>query len=134
MAKTTMETKIDSAALNQMLKSPNGMVGQYMVKTGNRIVKEARESAPHKTGRLQKSIGISTWPGSRLSLEITANVPYALAVHNGSKPHEITGHPILKFPSRRGGGKIVELPKVHHPGNKANPFLVEAMNSVINSH
>jgi hypothetical protein len=75
------------------------------------------------TGRLARSITASSelrapywW------FRITADVPYALAHHRGTRPHLITGH--MKFTSH---GKVVHASVVHHPGTKGNPYLRDAL-------
>jgi hypothetical protein len=75
------------------------------------------------SGRLAASISMS----SELRMpywwfHVTADTPYALAHHRGTRPHLITGD--LKFVSH---GKTVHTRIVHHPGTKGNPFLRNAL-------
>lgn len=75
------------------------------------------------TGRLVRSISSSSelrapywW------FRVTADTPYALAHHRGTRPHLITGD--LKF---RSHGETVHARVVHHPGTRGNPFLSGAL-------
>lgn len=70
---------------------------------------------------------------------VTIGAPYAAAVHEGSRPHEIPtggaaaqkakGYP-LRFPKN---GMVIRAWKVNHPGNAPNPFLRNAMIHVISA-
>lgn len=75
------------------------------------------------SGRLVRNISTSSelrapywW------FRITADTPYALAHHRGTRPHLITGD--LKFTTH---GKTVHARVVHHPGTKGNPYLRGAL-------
>jgi hypothetical protein len=75
------------------------------------------------SGRLMRSITTS----SELRMpywwfRVTADTPYALAHHRGTRPHLITGD--LKFTDH---GKTVHARVVHHPGTRGNPFLRDAL-------
>lgn len=69
-----------------------------------------------RTGHLARSI---TPFHSRTVAGVGTNVPYAAAMNNGSKPHEIKAKKgkALKF-----GGRFAK--KVKHPGTVARPFLI----------
>ena len=129
--------KLDHGALQRMLLSPNGDVGRHTQRLGHEVVREAKSRAPiaHQgkhIGELRKSISITEWPGPRGSLQITANTKFALAVHEGSKPHKISGKNggMLRFPGR--SGKLVVIRSVNHPGHaKGNPFLMDALRAVV---
>lgn len=125
-----VDVKINQGALNQMLKSPTGEVGVYIHRLAVETVRAAQAHAPVKSGNLRRSIGISLWPGPRLSAEVTANVSYAMAVHQGTTAHVIQGNPVMAFP-RKGGGPMVVVSKVHAKATKGNPFLVKALREVV---
>lgn len=79
--------------------------------------------AGKRTGRLVANISLSSeLRAPYWYFRITADVPYALAHHRGTRPHLIEGH--LKF---RSHGKMVYTRVVHHPGTRANPFLRNAL-------
>jgi len=102
----------------------------------NRSVEEgAREAkTTHKfknrTGDAERSIRPVTLSTNAESIvsEIICDVPYAVILDGGSKPHEIT--------PRRGRWLAWENPdaqgdwhfarKVHHPGTKPDPFFANA--------
>lgn len=72
---------LDRGAIYRLLNDPRGPVGIAMMRLGRRIVQQAQAIAPVESGKLKSSIHISLWPGPRLSMEITANTPYAYYVH-----------------------------------------------------
>jgi hypothetical protein len=120
--------EINHAAVAKLLygKTPSAdMVPIYpelwrradMVKNMSRIL------VGKDSGRLARSITLSSelrapywW------FHVTADTPYALAHHRGTRPHLITGD--LKFTTH---GKTVHTRVVHHPGTKGNPFLRDAL-------
>jgi phage gpG-like protein len=83
----------------------------------------AQRAAAGKTGKiLQRSghLARSMTPfHSRTMAGVGTNVPYAAAMNNGSKPHEIKPKTkkALAF-----GGKVFK--RVKHPGTVARPFMV----------
>lgn len=114
---------INEAGIRGLL-GPTGPVGQYVTRLCLEIAETAKAEAPVKTGHLRDSIS----PSRRGDVGIVAaNTSYALAVHEGAKPHLITPKQatVLRFPSK--AGEIVYANRVNHPGNKANQFLVRAM-------
>lgn len=127
-----VDLKIDQAALNFMLKSPHGLVGEYIYRMGLLTTGKARQRAPVRTGALKSSIRMTRGAdGIPTAVEITANIEYALAVHQGSRPHVISARDalVLRFPSK--SGTIIYAPRVNHPGNKPNPFLWDALLDVV---
>lgn len=111
------------------LSAPGGLVDQYTYGVSKAIAATAQGLAPRDTGALAASITVKRVGPS--SWTVVANSPYAMAVHQGTRPHEIRpkNGRVLKFPSR--GGRIVYAPKVNHPGTKPNPFLEKAMLAVV---
>lgn len=89
---------------------------------GRRGVTLLRNFAPHKTGKLAKSIHYSvTGPNSRLRVHFFDRVPYGGLVITGTKPHTIKakGDGVLRFTV---GGQTVFAKSVQHPGTRANPY------------
>lgn len=129
---SNFQLTLNEAALRRMLDSPRGEVGQFIHKIGVATVIAAKAHAPVDSGKLRASIDISLWPGPKNSLEITANTHYAWLVHEGQKARSITGNPILRFPSKRQGGKIIYATgTVQQKARKSNPYLVKALKTVV---
>lgn len=114
-------------ALDRLLNHRDGAVGQYLKSKGNEILISARSRVGVRTGALRASLhmrhmrdprGQQLWIGSKLN--------YALAHHEGTKPHVITpkSAKMLRFVSR---GQIVYAHSVNHPGTKANKYLADAL-------
>lgn len=136
----TVQVKLNQAALKRVLQTPQGEVGRFIHKVGRDTVSKAKIFAPVETGLLKRSIHISLWPGPRNILEISADASnprpggskgYGEYVHEGTGPHGIDGNPLLRFPWKKKGGVIIVTPHVNHPGNKANPFLFDALKDVV---
>lgn len=83
---------------------------------------ETADAAPHgETGRLRESHRVvSVTPGEVVTAELESDTPYAAAVAEGSRPHEIraSSKRALRFVS---GGRVVIVRSVRHPGTKPNP-------------
>ena len=116
-----------SGALDRLLNQEGGPVGQYLKDKGNEILVSARARVGVRTGALRASLhmrhmrdprGQRIWIGSDLN--------YALAHHEGTKPHVITpkSGKMLRFVSR---GTVVYAHAVNHPGTKANRYLADAL-------
>lgn len=114
-------------ALDRLLNQEGGAVGQYLKRKGNEILISARARVGVRTGALRASLhmrhmrdprGQRIWIGSDLN--------YALAHHEGTKPHVITpkSGKMLRFVSR---GTVVYAHAVNHPGTKANKYLADAL-------
>lgn len=114
-------------ALDRLLNQEGGSVGQYLKNKGNEILTSARSRVGVRTGALRASLhmrhmrdprGQQLWIGSKLN--------YALAHHEGTKPHVITpkSGKMLRFVSR---GQVVYAHSVNHPGTKANKYLADAL-------
>ena len=114
-------------ALDRLLNQEGGPVGQYLKRKGNEILTAARFRVGVRTGALRASLhmrhmrdprGQQIWIGSDLN--------YALAHHEGTKPHVITpkSAKMLRFVSR---GTVVYAHAVNHPGTKANKYLADAL-------
>lgn len=114
-------------ALDRLLNQEGGPVGRYLKEKGNEILIAARSRVGVRTGALRASLhmrhmrdprGQQLWIGSKLN--------YALAHHEGTKPHVITpkSGKMLRFVSR---GQVVYAHSVNHPGTKANKYLADAL-------
>ena len=111
------------ATLDFTLNSPYGPVGRHMYVRGRAIVSAAKAQVGVDTGRLKNSISMTQ---SRAvygqSMTIGSSLNYALAHHEGTRPHIITPNrsEVLRFSSR---GRVVYARSVRHPGTKPNKFL-----------
>lgn len=98
------------------------------------VAAEARSRCPVRTGTLARSIVVERArdPSGRYApgWQVVATAPHAVYVHEGTRPHPISGNPLLAFHWQRIG-QFVVLPHVNHPGTTAQPFLADAMRSVI---
>lgn len=78
---------VNSAALNRILRSPNGPVGNRLFTAGIRVSNNAKRNAPVDTGRLRASIQV-TRPevrGNILTVRVGSNVNYAIFVEEGTQ-------------------------------------------------
>lgn len=96
----------------------------FLFRVGSEIVVDAKDLAPYATGNLERDIQVFDDNISNLEIEIGNSklTPYAIFVHDGTKPHEI----------RPKNKKALKTPfgprkKVNHPGTKANPYLQNAV-------
>lgn len=90
------------------------------------LERQAKREAPVDTGTLRRSITSDVQDGGHRGV-VGTNVAYALAVHQGSRPHVIVPRRavVLAFPG--SGGRTVFARRVNHPGTRANPFMKRAM-------
>jgi hypothetical protein len=113
-------------AMEEMLKSPNGMVGRYIAERARRIVVAARMQAGMKTGRLKASIHMRHMRGGPAGqyVMVGSNLHYALLHHEGTKPHLIVPNrsSVLRFSS---GGRVIYTHAVRHPGTRPNRYLTD---------
>jgi hypothetical protein len=94
------------------------------------IKEKAPEGKGPGAGRLKRSIRYQRHllgGGSRVSLEFTANTPYAGFVLRGTPPHEIRPNAarMLHWTESDGHGRFARV--VHHPGTRANKFPERAI-------
>jgi hypothetical protein len=110
-----LELVLDGAAMARMLRGPSGLVATHLLIRTEKVWIAAIADCPKDTGDLSKSIHkrALTLGGSQLSIMITADAPYALPVHEGSKPHNIPGAFGYKLPFGIGG----RFEGFFHPGH-----------------
>lgn len=128
------------AQLDQLLKAPNGTVGQHMQSLGRKTTLEAQHIADQelKRGRGRyhrgfRSTVVRSAKGPRMRVENTARVEgYNLAagIERGTRPHVIRPRraKVLAFTV---GGRRVFARLVNHPGTRAYRVLERALQRVI---
>jgi hypothetical protein len=110
-------------ALDHLLNQPSGDVGRHLEVIALRVQAGAKAIVRRRTGRLSRSIYISHSRDFRGQyVQVGSNVRYALAVHEGTRPHLIRPQHgrVLQF---REGGRFIYARLVHHPGNRARKYL-----------
>ena len=122
----TVKVVFNKPAMDEMLKSPSGMVGRYLAERARRIVIAAKMQAGMKTGRLKNSIHMRHMRGGPAGqyLMVGSNLHYALLHHEGTKPHLIVPNrsTVLRFSS---GGRVIYTHAVRHPGTRPNRYLTD---------
>lgn len=119
----TVRFIVDGAVLEEMTRGPGGMVWNFLERRAVSFQERAREQAPIRTGDLRKSIvkrPIEPAPGG-LGIRVIAAMPYALFVHEGTRPHNIP-NAFGYGPTFGIGGRFEGM---FHPGNHANHFLTD---------
>lgn len=122
-----MATKVvfRKVTLDFYLNDPYGPVGRYMFTRGRAIMAAAKAQVGVNTGRLKNSIHMrqSRAPLGQ-TMTIGSPLSYALAHHEGTRPHIITPDKaeFLRFTSR---SRVVYSRAVRHPGTKPNKFLAD---------
>jgi hypothetical protein len=118
--------------LNIELNTPAGGLWKYLEVKGQKAVKDAKRMVGVKTGDLRKSINMEHFSirGGQ-QLIIGSNKSYALAHHQGTRPHLITPNPPNRMLVFRKGSRVIATPRVMHPGTKANPYLTTQLRHFI---
>lgn len=87
------------------------------------------KNAPYKKGKLRQNIFARTYGlVGKVGPDLQAT-PYALFVHQGTRPYTILPRtkPFLAF---QINGRWIYTTRVRHPGIKANPFVEKTANEV----
>lgn len=116
--------------------SPAGPIYLHMAKLGARVETRAKQNLSGamvkvRTGNLRSSVHPTTEVrGTRLVESVIADAEYAVAVHEGSKAHDVVpvGKKVLAWKSATGP---VFAMRAHIPAQAGRPFLVDAL-TVIN--
>jgi hypothetical protein len=113
--------------LDYVLNNTRGDVGRYLQKRGILMTTAAKQQVGVNTGRLRQSIEMIHRRDSLSQyIKIGSSLEYALAHHEGTKPHIITPNDanILRFSA---GGRVIYTHKVNHPGNRPNKYLSDQL-------
>lgn len=95
----------------------------------NRLARQYAPGGPYSTGTLKRDIKWSIQTaGWYVRSRVGTELPYAIYVHEGTDPHLIFGRngKELRFFWRKRG-VVFRGTFVRHPGQKAQPFLVNPM-------
>lgn len=130
------DVTIQRDALEVLLRAPHGPIGRYLLGLMLQVVDVARTLCPRGKGldgHLADAIDADRRVvdiGTGLAVYGRAKKPYALAVHEGARPHPIdpVNRTFLRF---EAGGEVIFTKHVDHPGNAGNPFLLNALRSVV---
>lgn len=99
-------------------------------KRATKVLAVAVAGAPSKTGELKRGLKReqSRDVHGRWSTgyDVISTAPHTLYVIKGTRPHTITGNPLLAFFWPKVGRNVV-FRSVHHPGTRPNNFLSRAL-------
>jgi hypothetical protein len=100
----------------------------YVNRLTERVAVNARLLAP---GTMKEKIRVIPAGGINPIGIIVCDHPATIFVIDGTKPHDIRPKPggVLVFVPKGGGNKVFTR-LVHHPGTRANNFLMKALRSV----
>jgi hypothetical protein len=114
--------------LMKLLNTPSGGLWREMDGLGDRIVFSAKAQVGKRTGRLMNSIHkrhLGNFTGQYLWIGSTRS--YALAHHEGTRPHVITPKETDGKLVFFKGNRMIVTKRVMHPGTKPNPYLKSAL-------
>lgn len=100
-------------------------------KRATKVLAVAKLEAPRgKTGALRAGLRMDQSRDTRgryeTGYDVVSTAPHTLYVIKGTRPHTITGNPLLGFFWPKVG-RFVVFRSVQHPGTKANNFLSRAL-------
>lgn len=126
-----VRVKFYESRLDKMLNSPDGEVGKYLSKVGDQIRTVARSRVGVRTNLLRSTIHKRHSRDPRGQYLLIGNdAPYAYYHHEGTRPRIINtkSAKVLRFVSR---GRVMFAHQVLHKGNRANKYLLDALEAVI---
>lgn len=118
------------AEMDFLLKNPSGPVGRYLARKGRLVLAAAKAQVGVRTGALRASIHMRHLRDSRGQfVRIGSPLNYALAHHEGTRPHLITPNraQVLRFTK---GSAVIYAHAVMHPGTKPNRYLTNNLRLV----
>ena len=106
------------------MKNIDKYLKDFLFRVGSGVAKVAKEkTAPIRTGNLKRGIRVFEANASEVKIGNTLKIKYAKYVHGGTRAH------IIKPKKKKAlywGVRPVK--RVNHPGQKANPYLLNAWN------
>lgn len=122
------EFRLDGNALRRTLTD----AATRLIREGQRLViATARHRSPVDTGalRLSHRPGNITIRGTRVTGDVTAEQDYAMAVHEGSRPHVIRPRRAQALTWGSGADRVFAR-SVNHPGSSPRPWLLNSLKDV----
>jgi len=118
-----ISVNVYDSVLLAYLNTPAGPLWRNLDRRADRAQRGAKARVGVKTGKLRASIykrHLGNYTGQYIT--IGSKVNYALAHHQGTRPHTITAKKgkALTFTK---GSKVVRTPMVKHPGTRPNKYL-----------
>jgi hypothetical protein len=119
---------------------PSGPIYRYVVMVSMKVDARTKLALSNdmvnvRTGNLRSSQAppIVTNTDTRIVAVLQNTASYSLAVHDGTRPHDI--HPVRRtvLTGWQYQGAPVFARRVHHPGTKARPFLRRSLVEVFAS-
>lgn len=128
-------TTIQTDRLISLGTSPSAPLYRHMVTLEAKVETQAKRNVSGsmvkvRTGNLRSSGHSATVVrGTRLVGQVIFDAEYALAVHQGTRPHDITPVRARVLAWQAPGGTQFAT-RVHHPGTKGRPFLTAALSAI----
>jgi hypothetical protein len=127
---------IDSKALDDMLKGPNGVVVRFMIQQAEKVQAAAKRQCGYSSetptsgrGHLRDSIvkRIMANGNAEPIVMVGSSHPIALIHHNGTRPHVIYPRTasVLAFPSDSAPNGVQFAMYTNHPGTQPNRYLTD---------
>jgi hypothetical protein len=108
-----------------LLNNPAGPVGRSLARRGVKVLAAAKGQVGVDTEKLKTSLKMTHERGARGQfVRVGSKRKYALAHHQGSRPHIITPRrsQVMVFTK---GSQIIYATSVRHPGTKPNRYLTD---------
>ena len=124
---------LNGPAMQAELRGPNGMVFRRLIVDGEKVKVEAQRRVGKRTRYLhdhilKRTTQVEGAPAVIVGVFDKKAAEYAKSHHDGAGPHKIVARraPKLVFFWPKVG-HVVSFREVNHPGNRANPFLTDAI-------
>jgi hypothetical protein len=131
MAGSSVTFVPDELAITNLRFGWDGPIGRDLNRRLRTLEFRARMSAGISTGQLRAKMETKRSVERKgLRGDVGSPVKYAAAHHEGAKPHVIRprSKKYLRFVV---GGTVVFATRVHHPGNRPNPYLTRWLREAV---
>jgi hypothetical protein len=108
-----------------LLNNPAGPVGRSLARRGVKVLAAAKGQVGVDTEKLKNSLKMTHERGVRGQFVLVGSeLKYALAHHQGSRPHIIKPNraQVMVFSK---GSQVIYATSVRHPGTRANRYLTD---------